>query len=111
MKLLIITQVYENYGYSDNAAESKPYWKAKGGDEYFVALDEKHMTWPLNGYINSVLDKAKPLIEVDNEAYRCFIIGHEIVQDDYRTEFEQSQLEYDGTITYPAKIIDLSKIA
>jgi len=30
-KLLIQTQVYENYGDAD-----KPYWKAKGGGDYVV---------------------------------------------------------------------------
>ena len=30
-KLLITTQVYENYGDAD-----KPYWKAKGGGDYVV---------------------------------------------------------------------------
>ena len=33
MKLYITTQYYENYGSADN-----PYWKAKGGEDYFYQL-------------------------------------------------------------------------
>jgi hypothetical protein len=42
-------------------------------------------------------------IEVDNEHFRETIIGWEIVANDYLTEFEQSQLDYEGSIRFPAK--------
>ena len=42
-------------------------------------------------------------IEQDNDAYRESIINWEVVADDYLTEFEQSQLDYEGAIRYPAK--------
>jgi hypothetical protein len=45
----------------------------------------------------------RPQIEQDNEFYREHIIGWEIVANDYLTDFERSQWEYDGKITYPAK--------
>ena len=41
-------------------------------------------------------------IEQDNDMFREHIINFEVVADDYLTEFEQSQLEYEGTIRYPA---------
>ena len=91
-KLLITTQTYENYG---SAAE--PYWKPKGGCDYVVKnVDECDM-------IDVIVDRVSSQVECDNEGYREYILGWEIVADDYLTEFEQSQLDYEGKITYPAK--------
>ena len=90
-KLLIQTQVYENYGDAD-----KPYWKAKGGSDYVVKK--------IN--VNKVTETVMGLrsqIECDNEYYRETIINFEVVANDYLTEFEQSQLDYEGSIRYPAK--------
>ena len=42
-------------------------------------------------------------IEQDNDGFRETIIGWEVVADDYLTEFEKDQLEYEGVIRYPAK--------
>jgi hypothetical protein len=90
-KLLITTQVYENYG--DIA---QPYWKPKGGSDYVVR----------NIDVNTVTETVMALrgqCECDNEFYREYILGWEVVADDYLTEFEQSQLEYEGQIRFPAK--------
>ena len=90
-KLLIQTQVYENYGDAD-----KPYWKPKGGSDYVVKK--------IN--VNKVTETVMGLrsqIECDNEFYRESIINFEVVANDYLTEFEQSQLDYEGSIRYPAK--------
>jgi hypothetical protein len=90
-KLLIQTQVYENYGDAD-----KPYWKAKGGSDYVVKKVN----------VNKVTETVMGLrsqIECDNEYYRETIINFEVVANDYLTEFEQSQLDYEGSIRYPAK--------
>ena len=90
-KLLITTQVYENYGTAD-----EPYWKPKGGSDYVVKK--------IN--VNKVTETVMALrsqIECDNEFYREYILGWEVVANDYLTEFEKDQLEYEGKITYPAK--------
>ena len=42
-------------------------------------------------------------IECDDRFYRETIIGWEIVGDKDLTEFEQSQLAYEGSIRYPSK--------
>jgi hypothetical protein len=99
-KLLITTQVYENYtcnkdgsfGTGDNA-----YWKAKGGDEYIVRdiANEEDATIA----VMALREK----IESDSEGYRETIIDWKLVDNDYLTEFERSQLEYEGKITFPAK--------
>ena len=90
-KLLITTQVYENYGNAD-----EPYWKPKGGSDYVVKkINVNKVTETVMGL--------RPQIECDNEFYREYILGWEVVANDYLTEFEKSQLEYDVRIVYPAK--------
>ena len=98
-KLLITTQVYENYGAHDwdGVGECPSYWKAKGGNDYVVKKFKD---------INRVTETVMALrgqIECDDRFYRETIIGWEIVANDYLTEFEQSQLDYEGSIRYPAK--------
>lgn len=97
-KLLIITQVYENYGAHDwdGEGECPQYWKPKGGSEYVVK----------NIDVNRVDDLVKGVwnqVESASEYYRETILLWEVVADDYLTEFEQSQLEYEGVIRFPAK--------
>jgi hypothetical protein len=45
----------------------------------------------------------RPQVECDNDMFREHIINFTLVADDYLTEFERSQLEYDGKIMFPAK--------
>ena len=96
-KLLITTQVYENYGAHDwdGVGECPQYWKAKGGSDYVVKR--------FKGDATTAVMALRGQIEQDNDAYRESIINWEVVADDYLTEFEQSQLAYEGTIRYPAK--------
>ena len=91
-KLLITTQVYENYGNAD-----EPYWKPKGGSDYVVKKFKD-----FNRVTETVM-ALRSQIEQDNEFYREYIINYEVVADDYLTDFEKSQWEYEGKITYPAK--------
>ncbi len=98
MKLLITTQVYENYGAHDwdGVGACPSYWKAKGGSDYVVK----------NINVNQVTETVMGVrgqIEEDNDHYRETIIDFRLVKDDYLTEFEQSQLAYEGAIRFPAK--------
>ena len=93
-KLLITTQVYENYGNAD-----EPYWKPKGGSDYVVrGVDQCDM-------LEIIVDRVRAQVEVRNHMYEEYVNGYVIVADDYLTEFEQSQLDYEGTIRFPAKEI------
>jgi len=99
-KLLITTQVHENYGAHDwdGQGECPQYWKAKGGNDYVVK----------NINVNKATETVMALrgqIEQDNHAFRESILDWEIVADDYLTEFEQSQLQYEGKITFGAKVL------
>jgi len=104
MKLMISTQYMENYGAHDwdGEGECPQYWKFKGGEEYFVrvgtATDVELLT--------NVVDSVRGELEWDNPASRQYILGWELVADDYMTEFEQSQLDYEGEIRHPARYIE-----
>jgi hypothetical protein len=108
MQLLITTQIQENYGAHDwdGKGECPSYWKFKGGNDYKYDL-------------GSVLRNTEALqelvayfaqeIEEDNDYFRNNIIGWEVVADDFLTDFEQSQLDYEGRIAYPATRLTLKE--
>lgn len=96
-KLLITTQVYENYGDAD-----KPYWKAKGGCDYVVKNFRDFSR------VTEVIMALRGKVEADNEYFREYIIDWEVVADDYLTEFERDQLEFEGKIVFPAKELELA---
>ena len=100
MKLLITTQVYENYGAHDwdGKGACPQYWKAKGGSDYVVR----------NINVNQATETVMAVrgqIDEDTDAFRETIIDWSIVADDALTEFEQSQLNYEGVIRYASKEI------
>ena len=115
MKVLISTQYVENYGAHDwdGVGECPQYWKSKGGSEYFL---------PLSGFnpdhefadkrLEMIVDSAsvREQVEWTNNMSRSYIIGYELVQDDYMTEFERSQLDYEGVIRFPAKVLTESVV-
>ena len=100
MKLLITTQVYENYGAHDwdGKGACPQYWKAKGGSDYVV----RNVT--ANQATETVM-AVRGQIEQDTDAFRESIIDWSIVADNALTEFEQSQLDYEGAIRYGSKEI------
>jgi hypothetical protein len=103
-KLLISTQVYENYAWGEDGTlgtGADAYWKAKSGNDYVVKnVDECDM-------VDIIVDRVRGKIECDNDAFREYVIGWKVVADDYLTSFERDQLEYDGKITYPAQEVNV----
>ena len=95
--LVIQTQIFENYG-----DESDPYWKAKGGCDY------KIRNIPLNTDYEEIVSIAN--IETDNAFLQEYILGWTIENDDYLSWFEKSQLEYDGSITYPEPSVEYADL-
>jgi hypothetical protein len=108
MKLHITTQYMENYGAHDwdGVGECPQYWKFKGGEDYF---------YPLGAYARSeealkeLVQALRVQVEWDDVGSRSYIVGYGVVEDDFMTEFEQSQLEYEGSIRYPAKTLTLKE--
>jgi hypothetical protein len=110
MQLLITTQTQENYGAHDwdGVGECPSYWKFKGGQDYKYALGSALRN---DETLAEIVEHFRSEIEEDNDYYRNHIIGYEVVADDYLTEFERSQLEYEGSITYPATRLTMKEVA
>jgi hypothetical protein len=81
--IVIQTQIFENYG-----EENDPYWKAKGGCEY------KIRNIPLNTDYEEIISIAN--IETNNAFLQEYIL--------------KSQLEYDGSITYPEPSVEYADL-
>jgi hypothetical protein len=100
MKVVIYTQVYENYAWrEDGTLGTGPdaYWKAKGGDEYVIRDIESQEDATM-----AVMGLRKD-IEQATDAYTETIVDWELVDNDYLTQYERDQLEFDGKIMFPAK--------
>ena len=103
-KLLITTQVYENYAWREDGTIGTgvdAYFKPKGGDEYVVRGVDPEQVF-------EVLEKVASQIEKANDYYQEFIVDTKIVEDDFLTEYELNQLAFDGSITYPAKELEFA---
>jgi hypothetical protein len=102
-KLIISTQYIENYG-----SPSEPYWKFKGGSEYVVkGLDfDADYEWA-EARVERIINQIRDRVEISNDMCEEYILGYEVVADDYLTEYERSQLKWDGKIEFPAKVIEL----
>ena len=98
-KLHIQTQVYENYGAHDwdGTGQCPQYWKAKGGRDYMIPKIKNDTEATM------AVMAMRSQIECDNEGFRETIIGWNIVNDKFLTEFEQDQLDYEGVIRHKAK--------
>ncbi len=103
-KLLISTQVLENYGAHDwdGEGECPQYWKPKGGCDYLVPNFTDYSN------VTEFITAIRGQIETNSEYYREYIVDWEVVEDGYLTQFEQDQLEYEGIIRFPAKVLVLS---
>jgi hypothetical protein len=96
-KLLITTQVLENYG-----TETDPFWKAKGGDNYVVR------NFTAFNRVNDIVQSLRGSIEIDHAFCQEYICSWEVVEDDYLTDFERSQLAYEGRIDFPAQELSIA---
>ena len=103
MKAIFYTQVYENYAIREDGSigtGAEAYFKAKGGDEYVVLnVDKSEMS--------RILAEVRAKVEVSNDYFRETVVDFQLVEDDYLTEYEKSQLEYDGRIVYSPKELEL----
>jgi len=106
MQLLITTQIQENYGAHDwdGEGECPQYWKFKGGNDYKYDLGSVARNAEA---LAELVEFFRGQIEENNDYYRNNIIGWEVVGDDYLTDFEQSQLDYEGRIAYPATRLEM----
>jgi len=109
MQLLITTQTEENYGAHtwDGKGACPQYWKFKGGEDYKYDLGQYGRS---EEAVTELVMALRSQIEEDNEYFRNTIVGWTVVADDYLTDYERSQLEYEGRIIYPAKQLTLDEL-
>lgn len=88
-KMYFYTQDFENYGTVED-----PYWKAKGGSDFIIEADE----WDAE-MVNNVIEN----IEYSNDMSQRFLVGYQAVHDEFTTQDEQFELEYEGKIEFGAK--------
>ena len=103
MQLFVQTQIRENYGAHDwdGVGECPQYWKSKGGETYKV-----RSTMVAEGLLTELVMAVRSRIEKCSDYITEEIVDWGVVGDDELTEFEQSQLKYEGKITYPAAVIE-----
>lgn len=95
--LVISTQYRENYG-----TDTDPFWKSKGGSDY------KILGVPLNVDYEAIVSASG--IGYSNAYSEEYVIGWSIESDDYLSEFERSQLEYEGKIGFPEPTMEYSDL-
>lgn len=97
---LIKTQTLENYGAHDKDGRfinGNAYWKLKGGNDYIV----------------TGLDRVQDAVAyvaargANTVSFKEFPLEWSEVPSDYQTDYEKSQLEYEGQIIYPAERINV----
>jgi hypothetical protein len=105
MKVVIHTQHYENYGAHDwdGEGECPQYWKAKGGLAFQVTGVSSDCD------VDTVVEYVHDKVSFRNEGFESQIVGVTLEADDWMSWFEKSQLEYDGSITYPEPSISLAQ--
>lgn len=103
-KILIQTQYCENYAAHDwdGTGECPQYWKMKGGEEYFIPIPAD---FPLAN-VAELVKKVEDKVQWENNYSQSTLLGWEVVPDDFMTEFEKNQLEFDGRILFPAKVLE-----
>jgi hypothetical protein len=104
MILVIDTQFKENYGAHDwnGEGECPQYWKFKGGSSFKV------LGVPLNIDYQAVVDALG--LNYRNDYSEQYVLGWSVESDDYLSDFEKSQLEYDGAILYREPSFDYADV-
>ena len=103
MMLVIATQDYENYA-AHQGFDGTFYWKAKGGSEFKIT------GVPAGVDPDEVVELVRNQIERNDEYFQTSIIGYSLQEDTYLSWFEQSQLDYEGEITYKEPEIEYDEV-
>lgn len=106
MIAVIHTQVYENYGAHnwDGQGECPQYWKAKGGQVIKIT------DLPYNPDLSAIREMADIAFGEDSVGYREYVVDVSLESNDYLSQFEKSQVEYDGAIQYPEPVVKYADI-
>lgn len=103
-RLVVSTQLFENYGAHDWDGEGQcpQYWKPKFGYDYHIMPDWFDVADSMNDQfefnMKLAVSKAREKIELDNDLFREYIIDSRVLSPGEHTQFERDQLEYEGSI-------------
>ena len=103
MKAIFFTQVFENYAWREDGSigtGADAYFKPKGGDEYVVKNVNK-------SEMSRILAEVRAKVEVSNDYFKETVVDFQLVEDDYLTWYEREQLEYDGSIAFSPKELEM----
>ena len=103
MILVIDTQDYENYA-AHTGFDGTYRWKAKGGSSYKIV----GIPYPCD--VNEIVEMVRSEIERNDPYFITEIIGYNVEADGWMSDFETSQLEYEGEIRFPEPTIDYSEL-
>ena len=102
MMLVIHTQYRENYG-----TPSEPFWKMKGG------YSHKILNVPVynqTGNYRQIAEFAASKLCTNNEMAIESMEYWSLEPDTYLSEFERSQLDFDGKILFPETALEYSNL-
>jgi len=99
--IVIQTQYRENYGTS-----TEPYWKSKGGSEYKV-LNTPDLS---DAEVTELVMSIRLKIEYNETFSEEYITDWFTAPDTYLSQFEKSQLEFDGEITFKEPTINYEEL-
>lgn len=95
-KIVIFTQIYENYGAHDwdGQGECPQQWKPKGGNEYVLNNFSDFMN------VNEVVTRLSPQIVKKDHYWHEYIIDWDVLADNELTPDEKMQQTYSGQVRY-----------
>ena len=99
--LVISTQLLENYGAHswDGKGACPQRWKAKGGRDYKVLDVDVNR-------VEEILDRVMDRVTEDNDSFREYVLDWSVEADDWQSNFERDQMEFDGEIRFPEPTLD-----
>ena len=103
MMLVIRTQDQENYA-AHQGFTGEYRWKFKGGSEYKIT------NIPASTDPAEVVELVRGEIECSDDYFRVTIVGYGIEPDTYLSDFERSQLDYEGSIQFAEPTIEYNEI-
>jgi hypothetical protein len=104
-RIIVSTQVHENYGAHDwdGKGQCPQYWKAKGGYEYRhpIALDLSEVQD--RAKLQSLVDELTNAVIRNDNSFREHVIGWELLPLGELTHDEKNQLEWHGSVKHPTQ--------
>ena len=109
MKILLQTQIHENYGAHDwdGSGKCPQYWKAKGGSEYVISRKLTFNESMDTKLVDALVSEATKQVSRKDDYFHEYVIDWYFIQDGELTAEEKQWMEWEGKVTYPSKVIDV----